>query len=62
MEKQSDQKSQHNSLQAGRLATRKNDALTLAQLLYDIYKEEQVERRIEDGQNNAQQDSNTSFY
>lgn len=37
---------------------RKQDALALAQLLYDIYKEEvQSSDKIGDGQNNAQQTS-----
>lgn len=35
----------------------KEDALALAQLIYDIYKEESGDK-IEDGQNNAQENEN----
>ncbi len=38
---------------------RKQDALALAQLAYDIYKEEKYAARIKSGQNNAQSDPRT---
>lgn len=37
---------------------RKEDALVLAQLLYDIFKENQSNDKIDSGQNNAQQTQN----
>lgn len=39
-------------------AKRKEDALALAQLVYDIYKEEQASGKIINGQNNAEQPPN----
>ena len=40
---------------------RKKDALALAELIYDIYKEKKLREKsiITDGQNNAQQISNS---
>lgn len=35
----------------------KEDALALAELIYDIYQEEKVSGKITNGQNNAQQNS-----
>ncbi|HUD07292.1 MAG TPA: hypothetical protein VMR34_05385 [Candidatus Saccharimonadales bacterium] len=38
---------------------RKEDALELAQILYDIFKEKQANDKLKNGQNNAQQITNS---
>ena len=39
-------------------AKRKKDAMELAQVLYDIYKELEVKSKVKYGQNNANQNKN----
>lgn len=43
---------------AEQIRQRKEEALELAQLIYDIYKEGQSDDKIKDGQNNANQPEN----
>ncbi len=39
-------------------AERKKDALALAELVYDMFKEKKISDKVENGQNNAQSSKN----